>query len=216
MMRLVVGGAVAHGIIQGEQVHAGLLCLCLTCSWGPMQRVVPYLLIAARVLAILAVLAGLAGGLLRAVVGSFFICIDGCSSRDAYFSALASPDPGPAPSMSLCVVLAALALAVFLVYCLATRQPWRAVIVLLFFLVGGLLGVAALNALLQHAQATLPVDDFGFLIKDSAAAWERQWGLSLTLVAVVWSGGLACLQWGHRWGRAVSSTVGHAEKKTAG
>jgi len=59
---LIVRRAIDNGIIQGEQVHAGLLCLCLTCSWGPMQRVVPYLLIAARVLAILAVLAGLAGG----------------------------------------------------------------------------------------------------------------------------------------------------------
>jgi hypothetical protein len=163
-----------------------------------MQPTAPSLLVAVRVMAILAALAGLAAGLLSVVLGAFLICLDGCPSREAYFSNIG---PGTVRLLTPCVVLAALSLALFLTYSLATRQNWRALIVFLIFLVGGLLGAAALNALMQYGRATLPIDDFGFLIKDSALAWAQWLGVSLLLAAVVWSGGLACLEWGRRWDR---------------
>jgi hypothetical protein len=100
--------------------------------------------------------------------------------------------------MTPCVVLAVLAMAVFVAYCLVTRQTRRAVLVLLVLLVGGLAGVAALYALLQHAQATLPsysVSDGGTLLPDQLRAWQVEWGGAFILVAGVWSGVLAYLQW---------------------
>ena len=160
-----------------------------------MRRVVPALLIAARILAILAVLAGLAAGLLvNALVA--FICFDSCPPAKVYFSNSGSGAMSP---LAPCIALATLAL--FLVYCLATRQPRRAVIVVLFFLLGGVIGVAALNALVQHAQTTLPVSEDGLLVEGPVTAWARQFALALLLALVVWSGGLACLEWGRRWER---------------
>ena len=161
-----------------------------------MQRVVPSLHIATRVLAILAVLAGLAVGLLENLLATL-VCIDSCSLAANFPTHLDLNSVGP---LIPCLALATLALALFLIYCLATRQPRRALVVLLFFLVGGLLGVAALNALLQYARATLPVED-GVLFGHPVAEWARQWALAILLVAVVWSGGLMCLEWGRRWER---------------
>ncbi len=97
-----------------------------------------------------------------------------------------------------CLALATLALALFLTYCLTTRQGWRALIVLLVFLVGGLLGAVALNALLQYGNATRQVTESGFLVEGPARAWARQWALAILFLAVVWSGSLACLEWGRR------------------
>jgi hypothetical protein len=163
-----------------------------------MRRVVPALLIAARVLGILAVLA-----LLFTLWGEFILwgltCADNCSTPEQYFN-------GKVPSalffLGPCIVLAALALALFLVYCLATRQARRAIVVLLFFLVGGFLGVAALTALVEYGRATVPVDvETSLLIERQVVDWARQWALAILLIAVVWSGGLACLEWGHRWDR---------------
>ena len=159
-----------------------------------MQRVVPSLLIAARVLAILAVLAGLTVGLLANALVTF-ICFDTCPDAEGYFSRVG---PAAARLLVLCVALATLALSLFLAYCLATRQYRRAVIVFLVFLGGALLGVAALNALLQYARATLPVED-GVLFGHAVVEWARQWALAILLIAVVWSGGLACLEWSRRW-----------------
>jgi hypothetical protein len=99
-------------------------------------------------------------------------------------------------------------LVIFLIYCLATRQPWRALIVLLFFLVGGLLGVAALNALVEHGRATVAIDaESGLLIEDSVVAWAEQWAQTVLLLGVVWAGGLACLEWGRRWRRLRQPTM---------
>jgi hypothetical protein len=104
--------------------------------------------------------------------------------------------------LSPCIVLAAVALALFFVYCFATRQLLRALIVLLFFLVGGLLGVAVLNGLAHYGQATLPVyEEGGVLVAGPVVAWAQQWGLAVLLIGVVWSGGLSGLQWGREWSR---------------
>lgn len=162
-----------------------------------MQRAVSAVFIASRILAILAVLAGLAAGLLANALASL-ICFDTCPPAEGYFSGVGQ---GAVRLLTPCVALAALALAPFLAYCLATRQLWRAVIVVIFFPVGGLLGTVALNALLQHARATLPVTADGLLVETPLLAWVRQWALAILLIAVVWSGGLACLEWGRRWVR---------------
>lgn len=156
-----------------------------------MRQVVQFLHFASRGLAVCAVLAGLAPGLL-AVFTAGFICADSCGQREVLVSHLG---PGALRGLTPCAVLEALAVAAFLAYCLATRQARRAIIALLFLLVGGLVGVAALGAVMQQA-ATLPVGDAGFLIQGPAEAWATRWGLALTLVPGAWSGVLAYLQWG--------------------
>jgi hypothetical protein len=162
-----------------------------------MQRIAPSLFIASRVLALCAVLAGLFGGLLMATIGAGLICFNTCPSPEFYFSQL-----GLYALFFLipCSVLAALALVLFLIYCLSTRQPRRALSVFLFFLVGGLLGVVILDALLQLSLATFPVQgEHGLLIGGSGKPWASQWALAVLLIAVVWSVGMASLQWGRRW-----------------
>ena len=156
-----------------------------------MQKVGQFLPYVVRGLAICAVLAGLAPGLLAVTFGGF-VCVDSCPTRSDYFARLG---PNTVPWMTPCVVLEMLAVAVFLLYCLATRQARRAVLALLVLLVGGLVGVAALSALAQHAKATLPGDVGDLLVEGPLGAWERQWGLALMLVAGAWSGVLAYLQW---------------------
>lgn len=156
-----------------------------------MRKVAQFLHVASRVLAICAVLAGLAPGLLTAMFRGF-VCFDTCTTREFYFS---YAGPTAVRVMTPCVVLELLALAVFLAYCLATRQARRAVIALLFLLVGGLVGGGVLNALLQHAQATLPVEEDGVLVRGPVEAWVGLWGLSLGLVASTWSGVFARMQW---------------------
>jgi hypothetical protein len=154
--------------------------------------------IATRVLAILAVLA-LAFTLWAGSLLVGFTCFDSCPTREQYFPHQLSTAMfllGP------CIVLATLALFVFLAYCLATQQPRRALITLLYFIVVVLLGAVALNALVQYGQATVSVyDESSVLIEDSIVAWARQWTLSILLLGVVWSGGLACLEWSRRWKR---------------
>jgi hypothetical protein len=159
-----------------------------------MQKVVRFLPIVTRGLAICAVLAGLGAGLLD-VIGALFVCVDSCPTRDFYFSYLG---PSRVRLMTPCVVLEVLAVAVFLLYCLATRQLRRAGIAVLVLLVGGLVGIAALDALLQHAQATLPSATSAggeVLIEGPVEAWGGQWAGALMLVVCAWSGTLAYLQW---------------------
>jgi len=159
-----------------------------------VPRAVPFLLFASRGLAICAVLAGLGAGLLEATFGGL-ACFDSCPTRTAYFAGLGSV---AVSVMTPCVMLETLALAAFVAYCLATRQTRRAVISLLFLLVAGAVGVAALSALMQHAQDTLPVwgGDAGDLLREAPVGdWIVQWGLALTLVAGAWSGVPALMQW---------------------
>ena len=93
-------------------------------------------------------------------------------------------------------VLEAFALVTFLAYCVATGQARRAVISLLFLLVGGLVSVTMCSPLMQQA-ATLPVGDGSFLYEAPAVAWATQFALARTLAAGVWSGVPALIQW-HR------------------
>jgi hypothetical protein len=190
--------AAEHGIIQGGQANAGLLRKNFIMQGSLMQRVILSLLIAARVLGILAVLAGLFVGYVAATIGAGFTCFDTCPTRDDFFSHFI---PGATRLMLWCVAPAALALLFFLVYCLATRQLWRALIVLLVFFAGGLFGVVSLNGLVEQARTTLPINEDGILVESLAVAWASMWGWTLLFVATLWSGGLVCLEWGRRWGR---------------
>jgi len=159
-----------------------------------MRQVVGVLPFVTRGLAICAALAGLGAGLLE-VIGAGFVCVDSCPTREFYVSYLG---PSRARFMTPCVVLEVLAVAVFVLYCLATRQSRRAGIALLVLLVGGLLSFAALDALLLQAQATLPSASAAggeVLIEGPVEAWEEQWAWAITLVVGAWSGVLAFLQW---------------------
>jgi hypothetical protein len=158
-----------------------------------MRKLARFLLIASRFLAIIAILVGVGAGLLEATLGSAFVCVDSCPVPYIYFS---SQGPTAVRVMMPCVVIELLALILFLAYCAITRQPRRAAISLLFFLVGGLAGFAALNAFLQHGQANVPFtfDDY-FADSPSLEAWVGLWGLALMAVVGVWSGVLARLQW---------------------
>jgi hypothetical protein len=110
--------------------------------------------IATRVLAFFAMLALL----FTLWAGSMFVgftCFDSCPTPQQYLPhqlSLAVFLLGP------CIVLGTLALLVFLAYRLATCQPSRALITLLYFLVVGLAGLATLNALVEYGQATVGVD----------------------------------------------------------
>jgi hypothetical protein len=159
-----------------------------------MRHVVRFLPFVMRGLAICAVLAGVGAGLIG-VFGAGFGCFDTCPTHAAYFARL-----GPAAVWGLapCVVLEVLAVAIFLLYCLATRQARRAVIALLVLLRGGLVGVAVLGALALHARATLPIwggDEGDLLVEAPFESWANLWAWALTLVAGAWSGVLAYLQW---------------------
>ena len=163
-----------------------------------MQRVAPSLHIAARILATLAVLA-LLFTLWAEDFDTGFTCFDTCPTPAQYF-----PDrlPNALLAVAPCIAFAALALVAFLVYCYATRQFWRALTVLLFFVIVGLVGVIALNALVQNGQTTVPVDpESGLLVDGSVMEWAHQWALTVLLLTVVWVGGLASLEWGRRWSR---------------
>jgi hypothetical protein len=154
-----------------------------------MRRAGPLLLFAARYLAILSALAGLAAGCLASTFATL-ICFDSCPTRNDYFSRLL---PGALTLLAPCAALATLALVLFLAYCFATRQSRRAIIALLYFLAGGLVAVAALATLAQIGKSTLPTYEEGALVEGSAVGWAQMWALALIVVAVAWSGILAYL-----------------------
>jgi hypothetical protein len=190
MQYCVVCLTVAHGIIQGEEADAGI-----SPTQGiHMQRVSPSPLALAHILSILAVLAALLTGCPMSLFALGFACFDTCSAPDYYFAQVA---PREALFMLPCVVLAALALAVFVPYCQATHQTGRALFVFLFFLLG-LVGAAAFYGLAQLALAILSSSD-SLDVNQQAANWFRGWTFALILVAIVWSGTLASLQWDAEW-----------------
>jgi hypothetical protein len=159
-----------------------------------MRKVARFLLIASRFLAIVAILAGVGAGLLYAMFGGL-ICLDTCPEPWVYF---ANQGPTAVRVMTPCVVIEALAVVIFLAYCAATRQPRRAVISLLVLLIGGLVGGVALYAFLEHGQASVSLTHdqyYAYFVERSLETWVTLWGLGLMVVAGVWSGVLARLQW---------------------
>jgi hypothetical protein len=190
-MQFVVGMPGAHGIIQREVANASISFV----QGRHMQRAGPSPLALTHIPSILAPLAALLTGCPMSWFALGFACFDTCSTPDYYFAQLA---PREALFMLPCVVLAALAEAVFALHCLDTRQTGRALFVSLFFLVGGLLGAVALYGLAQLALVALSQADSPD-VNQQAANWFRLWTFALILVAVVWSGSLALLQWTAEW-----------------
>ena len=121
---------VSHLVVHLVGEHGIILATRATCS--VVQAVVPPLLTASRVLASSAVLVGLAAALLLYAVADF-IYWDSCPKAEGYFSGIGR---GAAQALAPCIALATLALALFLAYCLTTRQLRRAVIMVLVFLAG--------------------------------------------------------------------------------
>lgn len=146
---------------------------------------------ASRVLAVFAVLAGLAAGLLIATYFAAFTCFDTCPSPDDFFSRFV----GAMRVVMPCVALEALALVTFVAYCVATSQPRRAIKQTIMFLVSGLVGVAALDAVFQLCQATLPVTEYYMVAEGPAEAWMEGLGLTIIVLACGWTALLARLQW---------------------
>jgi hypothetical protein len=160
-----------------------------------MRKLARFLLIASRFLAIVAILAGVGAGLYEATIGRFIACFDNCPVPGDYF---ANQGPAAVQQMTPCVVIEALAVVIFLAYCAATRQPRRAVISLLALLIGGLVGGVALYAFLEHGQASVSLTHdqyYAYFVERSLETWVTLWGLGLMVVAGVWSGVLARLQW---------------------
>jgi len=160
-----------------------------------MQQSGPSPLVLARVVAILAVLAALLPGCAMSWFVAAFACFDTCSTPAFYFAQLA---PRAALFMLPSVALTAFAVAVFVPYCQATHQTGRALCVFIFFLLGGLLGAAALYGLAQLAMVTASRAD-SLHVNQQAANWMGLWTFALLLVAVAWSGTLAILQWPAEW-----------------
>ncbi len=156
-----------------------------------MPKVVRFLIITSRGFSICAVLAGLAAGFF-AWLGGALACMDTCPTRGVYFAGLG---PLAVQWLTPCVALEALTLLAFLAHCIATRQPWRAAISILFLLFGGVVGIATLSALMRHAQDTLPVGEGGVLVGTGLGAWMGHWGLAVAFVAGVWTGVPAIIQW---------------------
>ncbi len=145
-----------------------------------------------RVLAILAILAGLAAGFLQGTLGVAFTCFDSCPPPYEYFARFA---PATQALLTPCLVIEALALVTFVGYCAATGQVRRAIKQTAILLVGGLVGVAALVALFQLCQATLPVTVYYQVDERPAEMWVQWWGIAIFVLAGGWSGMLALLQW---------------------
>jgi hypothetical protein len=160
-----------------------------------MQQSGPSPLVLAHVVAILAVLAAPLPGFVMSQHVFYSACFENCSTPDFYFAQLA---PLEALFMFPCVALTAFAVAVFVPYCQATQQTGRALCVFLFFLLGGLLGAAALYGLAQLALAD-PASKESVAVNQQATDWIERWTNALVFVAVVWSGSLAFLQWPAEW-----------------
>ncbi len=161
-----------------------------------MRTVGLVILIISRILAVGAVLAAIGAGFLQAWLGAVFVCFDSCPDTFSYF-----PTEGPKAIqiMTPCVAIELAALALFLLYCLITRQPLRAVKQAIALVALGIVGIVALNVILTAGQAhvALKSDSAGntYFDEHSLVSWESLWGLALLTIVGAWSLILARLQW---------------------
>ncbi|HEX9067669.1 MAG TPA: hypothetical protein VF807_02785 [Ktedonobacterales bacterium] len=153
-----------------------------------MRKVALVLHSVSRVLAVCACIAGLGGGFLLVLLAGF-VCFDSCPSPEGLPSGLALLSVW---LMIPCVALEVLALAAFVPYGVTTGQARRAVRQAGILLGGGLVGVAALGALILLGQAT----SWGNFGNGALESWARFWGVVLMVVAGAWAGVLAYLEWG--------------------
>lgn len=157
-----------------------------------MWKLARALLVISQFCAVCAVLAGVFAGLLTVFAASF-TCFDSCPPPDEYFARFL---PGTQYVLIPCIALEALALVTFVTYCVATNQSARAIKQSVAFLALAPVGIAALDAVFRLCQSTLPVTEYGLVPETPAVTWLRWWGLTVAIVAGVWAGVLAWLQWG--------------------
>lgn len=154
------------------------------------------LLVLGRFFAVCAIVLAFGAGFLQAWFGAAFVCFDTCPEQIFFF-----PTEGPSAVklMLPCVAVELAALALFLLYCLVTRQPRRAARQVIALVVGGAIGVIALNLILAFGQAHVALKSDGagntYFDEGSLVAWESLWGLALMAVVGAWSIILARLQW---------------------
>lgn len=157
-----------------------------------MRNHARFALRASRIFAVLAIVAGIGGGLFQATILSGFVCFDSCPPPARYFMQLF---PALARVLAPCIVLALLALLTFLWYCGATGQRRRANKQVVFFLVGGVVSAAVLGGLALLGSVILPVTPDGVLMEQPLESWTLLWGLAVLLVVAGWTGILARLSW---------------------
>lgn len=154
------------------------------------------LLILGRFFAVGAIVLAFGAGFLQAWFGAAFVCFDTCPEPTSFF-----PTEGPKAInlMIPCVAFALVALAFFVLYCLVMKQPKRALKQAIALVVGGAIGVIALNLILAFGQAHVALKSDGagntYFDEGSLVAWESLWGLALMAVVGAWSIFLARLQW---------------------
>ena len=161
-----------------------------------MRTVGLVILILSRILAVGAVLAAIGAGFIQAWFGAAFVCFDNCPDPFSYF-----PTEGPQTIkiMTPCVAIELAALALFVIYCLITRQPLRAVKQAITLVALGIVGIIALNLILTAGQAHVALKSDGagntYFDERSLVSWESLWGLTLLTIVGAWSLILARLQW---------------------
>lgn len=153
------------------------------------------LLILSRLLVVCACIAGVGAGIIQAWLGAGFVCFDTCPEPISFF-----PTEGPRAiqMMTPCVAIELAALVIFVVYCLVTRQPRRAVKQAVALVGIGVVGVVALNLILAFGQAHVALKSDGvdtYFDESSLVSWESLWGLALMVIVGAWSIILARLQW---------------------
>lgn len=160
-----------------------------------MRKVSLILLILSRLLIVCACIAGLAAGFIQAWFGAAFVCFDTCPDPNLFFPA---EGPRAIQVMTPCVAIELAALAIFVLYCLITRQPRRAFKQAVALVGIGAVGVVALNLILAFGQAHVALKSDGvntYFDESSLVRWENLWGLALMAIVGAWSIILARLQW---------------------
>ncbi len=153
------------------------------------------LLILSRLLIVGAVVAGLGAGFIQAWFGAAFVCFDTCPDPLFFF-----PTEGPQAIhiMIPSVAIELAALVIFILYCLVTRQPRRAVKQAVALVGIGVVAVGALYLILAFGQAHVALKSDGvdtYFDESSLVKWESLWGLALMTIVGAWSIILARLQW---------------------
>ena len=153
------------------------------------------LLILSRLLIVGAVIAGLGAGFIQAWFGAAFVCFDTCPDPLFFF-----PTEGPQVIhiMIPSVAIELAALVIFVLYCLVTRQPRRAVKQAVALVGIGVVAVGALYLILAFGQAHVALKSDGvdtYFDESSLVKWESLWGLALMTIVGAWSIILARLQW---------------------
>jgi hypothetical protein len=153
------------------------------------------LLVLSRLLVVGAVVAGVAAGFIQAWLGAAFVCFDTCPDPTVFFP---SEGPKTIQIMTPSVAIELAALVIFVLYCLITRQPRRAIKQAVALVGIGVVAAIALYLILAFGQAHVALKSDGadtYFDESSVVKWESLWGLALMTIVGAWSIILARLQW---------------------